>query len=332
MKTQNPKSPSLDSLYRAAQSRRRRQSISRSVAVAGAGLAGAGSAAGCAVDMEAPGDIQSLEQADWVQDEGQRNTEMVSFLDEFWSVCNNPYTRTGCGSVDIFVKVRVKPVPNADLNAKEVGIVYRNPYDYTDRTAFGSYFTTYDNGDEEWHVKVSVPTWRDFFVFNAFYRDGAFNTWYDDNQGEFHVVNDGPATQVVRVQRYASTAKIINGRLQGTLQVRVADLDFDKRLLLRGTCDGWASFVDFASSAGAPGTKNAWMWKSDSYGTEIWEIDLDIACPSGRFEYAVRYDHGVINDALLYQFWDNNFSRNYVIEEEIIEFTESDETEAGAAL
>jgi len=291
--------------------RARAGSIVKGSAVAGALLMAGGPALPGCVAEGTELELGEVEQADWAQYEGQRNTEMVQYLGTWWSECTNPYTRFGCGTVEMFLKVRVKPVVGADLSAKRVGVIYRSPYDHIERTALGEYHTTWSNGDEEWHVKVSVPSWRDFFVFNTFYQDGAYQTYFDDNQGEFHAVNNGPSNQVVQVNPWASTVALDGSDLRGSIQVRVADLDYDKELALYGTCDGWRTVMQYDSGGGE---NNSFYWTRDIYGAEEWQIDMDVPCDSDVFEYAVVYKHGVVNDATPYWFWDNNRGHNHRVE------------------
>ena len=306
--SKNPPASSIDSLFARAMKRARSRTTQ---IVGGPALAGAmlfGSAAGC---IDTP-DIGSAEQADWVQYEGQRNTEMVQYLGTFWAECANPNTRFGCGSIDVTLKLRVKPVVGANLDAKEVGVVYRNPFDNTEHTAHGYYFSTWDNGYEEWHVPVSVPTWRDFFTFNSFYRDGAYHTFYDDNNGELHAINAGPDEQIVRVNTYANTVQVTGSGVQGKISLRVADLDYDKNIRMVATTDEWAEVLEFGM--GLPGETNVWYWTQDVYGGELWEIDLDLPGDFDAFEYAVQYQHGVVNDATVYGFWANNGGQNFRVE------------------
>lgn len=311
MKIRDPKNPpddSIESLFARAMSRARHRTTQL---LSGPALAGAvllGGSVGC---VEGP-DIGSSEQADWVQYEGQRNTEMVQYLGQFWAECANPNTRFGCGSIDVTLKLRVKPVANANLDYKEVGVVYKSPFDNIERTAYGEYFSTWGDGYEEWHVPVSVPTWRDFFTFNSFYRDGAYNTFYDDNNGELHVINAGPNEQIVRVNTYNNTVAVTSAGVFGKVSLRVADLDFDKNIRMVATVDGWANTLELGM--GQPGDKNAWYWTQDVYGGELWEIDLDLPGDFQALEYAVQYQHGVVNDATAYGFWANNNGNNFRVE------------------
>jgi hypothetical protein len=267
---------------------------------------------GCAVE-----DAQTLgeaEQADWAQYEGVRDTSMVSYTGDSWSICRQPNTRFGCGALDLIVKLRVKPVAGADLNWKRVGVVYRTPFDPTERTAMGNYVTTWSDGYEEWHVAMSVAQWSATVLFDAWYQDGAGHTYFDDNMGELHVAHDGPPYQVVRVEPWQSTVVVGDAGVQGKLSLQALDLDYDKQLEIHATKDGWTTVLRFG--IGNPGDKNRWYWveKYPWSGRERWEIDLDLPGAADSFEYAVVYRHGVVNNARTTEFWDNNFQQNYRVD------------------
>ena len=267
---------------------------------------------GCTADMAFPAVSQGEDYA-WMQEEGQRNTEMVSYLGGYWSECRNHNPRFGCSTYDIFVKLRVRPVASADLYWKRVGIEYRNPTTGSEKTAVGYYFASYDNGDEEWHVPVNVATWEDLFTFTAWYQDGALGTYYDDNNGEYHVINNDDSNQVVRTEPWLDSAILDESGVHGALSVQVADLDFDKQVALVATVDGWETVLELGM--GAPGDRNAFYWVADlSGGRERWAIDLDLPGDYQAFEYAVRYRHGVVNGATPYDFWANNLGHNYSLQ------------------
>lgn len=269
-------------------------------------------AAACVDDPE----LGSAEQADWAQFEGQRNTSMVSFTGDHWSVCRQPNTRFGCGSIDVFVKLRVKPVAGADLAWKRVGVVYHTPDDLSERTAVG-YYVGSNGSDEEWHVVMNVPTWQTTVLFDSWYQDGAGHTFLDDNQGELHVVNEGPDYQVIRMEPWTSTVTVTDDGVQGTLSMQIADLDYDKGIELVASKDGWQTVIRLGM--GSAGDHNAWYWVEDfpwSPGRERWQIDLDLPGGADAFEYAVVYRHGVVNGARTYEFWDNNGGHNYRVDKQ----------------
>jgi hypothetical protein len=303
--------PAVETLFAAALRRIRVAGTS----IGGPALAGAMlvsnqlASTGCA-DLE----VDVTEQADWAQYEGQRNTEMVSYTGGYWSVCRQPNTRFGCGSYEIFVKVRVRPVQGANLDAKRVGVVWKTPFERTERTALGYYASTYGNGDEEWHVPVTVASWQKVILFDVWYQDGLYQTFFDDNQGELHVINDGAATQVLSLEGWRSTVTVSDAGVQGSLSLQLSDLDFDKEVMLIGTTDGWQT--SFELGLGSAGGKNGWYWVED-YGwsdRERWQIDLDLPGSAQTFEYAVVYRHGVVAGARRYEFWDNNWGSNYRVE------------------
>ena len=314
MKIRHKKKNGIDELFARALERTRTRT---SLIASGSALASV-LALGNTACVDQPPDVGGHEQADWVQYEGQRNVEMVKYFGQFWAECANPNTRFGCGSVDVILKLRVKPVQGANLDDKEVGVVYRNPFDNIEQTAYGYYFQTWDNGYEEWHVRVSLPSWRDFFTFDAFYRDGAYDTYYDDNQGEYHVINAGPDQQIIRVNTYNNTVAVDDTGVHGKVSLWVADLDYDKKIRMVATTDGWQNVLDFGM--GAPGDKNSWHWVQDVYGGELWEMDVDLpGSDIQAFEYAVQYQHGVVNDATAYGFWANNNGLNYRVERPVVQ-------------
>jgi hypothetical protein len=256
-------------------------------------------------------DTGAIESADWAQYEGVRNTTMVSYTGRWWSDCS-ANTRFGCGIMSVHLALKVKPAAHADLNWKRVGIVYHLPDDTTERTALGSYARTYADGTEEWQVTVQVSG-SQIVLFDAWYQDGAGHTYLDDNQGELHVINPGPAYQVIRVEPWLNTATVGAGGVNGTISIQVASLDYDKGIELVGTTDGWQTIQHFGM--GAAGQKNTFHWVENfPYGgRERWQIDLAIPGATDRFEYAVVYRHGVVNGARTTEFWDNNGTSNYAI-------------------
>lgn len=264
-------------------------------------------------------DLSAAESYDWAQYEGQRDTRMVKFTGEWSSSCQYN-TRFGCGSVLVHAHVRVHPVEHADLAWKRVGVVYRTPDDLTERTAIGSFARTLDNGDEEWRVSFLAPSTEPVIVFDAWYQDGAGKTWVDDNQGEFHVINAGPAYQIVRVEPWLTSVAVGETGVTGRISVQLADLDYDKQLELVATTDNWQTVLQLG--IGASGEKNRLYWVEDfpyAPGRERWQIDLEIPGGADHFEYALVYRHGVVNDARTYEFWDNNYGTNYRVDAPILQ-------------
>ena len=76
------------------------------------------------------------------------------------------------------------------------------------------------------------------------------------------------------------------------------------------TVDDWQTVIHI--NMGAPGDTNAWYWVEDLFGGgERWQIDLDIPGDYQELQFAMRYRHGVVNDARNYDFWDNNYNQNF---------------------
>ena len=252
-------------------------------------------------------------QDDWAQFEGVRDTRMVSFTGTWTSSCAGQNTRFGCGSIGIQLSVRVKPNYSANLDYKRVGVVYRSPDDLIDHTAIGHFVQTLPGGDEEWSVGLTVSSQQSLVVFDAWYQDGANHTYIDDNQGEFHVVNAGPAYNVVRAEPWLNQLVVDGKGARGKLSVQIENLDYDKQLELVATTDGWATTLHFGS--GVAGDANLWTWTENlPPGRERWQIDLDVPGDVTTFEYAIVYRHGVVNGAHTYEFWDNNNGSNYRVD------------------
>jgi len=301
----------MDSLFQTALARLRRSGSSVGTAALAGGAILQLPAVGACVAADDPS-VDQTEQADWAQYEGQRNTAMVGYTGSHWQVCKQPNSRFGCGSIDIHIKLRVKPVAGADLAWKRVGIVFKSPADPTERTAVGSYVTTRGDGDEEWEVVANVPTWQTTILFDAWYQDGAGHTYLDDNQGELHVVNEGPDYQIVRAEPWLNTITVGDSGVQGRLSIQVTDLDWDKEIVLIASKDGWSTVQTFG--IGQPGDTNKWYWVEDfpwGANRERWQIDLDLPGSADTFDFAVAYRHGVVNGAKVYEFWDNNGGANY---------------------
>lgn len=249
-------------------------------------------------------------QSDWAQGEGQRNPTMVSYYGERWWSFTDCGSRFGCQGIDLFIKLRVKPVAGASLDWKKVGVVYRTPGSNDLVTALGSYFTTWGNGDEEWHVKVHLRSAQNLVSFNAWYQDGAGHTYFDDNSGELHAIAIGSSAAAITHLWQNTNVAITPQGVEGTVSVRLADIDFDKQVAMVWTTDDWQTVGWMNMGSGA----NQWRWVED-YGSdyERWDVDVSLPGNFSKFQYAIVYRHGVVNGAALYEFWDNNGGSNWVV-------------------
>jgi hypothetical protein len=249
-------------------------------------------------------------QLDWAQQQGRRDTAEVSYMGSFWQQATDCGYRFGCQTIQVFVKLKVKPSVGANLDFKRVGIVYRDANTGL-QTALGSYFTTFADGDEEWHVPFSVRAWDPgVFTFDAWYEDGVGNTYFDDNGGNLHALRLQNG-QLVVAQLYSATQVTVgDDGVHGHIALNVADLGYDKDIRLVWTTDRWKTVHEWGIAPGA----NGWHWTSDSGDSwEVWGLDLDIPGPVDRFEYAIVYRHGV-GGVHVYEFWDNNAGNNYAVE------------------
>ncbi len=249
-------------------------------------------------------------QTDWAQQQGQRNPAMVSYYKESWYNLTDCGMRGGCQGIDLFLKLRVKPVAGANLADKRVGVVYRKPGTSELTTVTGNYFTTWGNGDEEWHIKIHLRSSENLVSFNAWYQDGAGHTYFDDNQAELHAVAIGGSYAAIQQLWYLNTVTVTAQGVQGNIEVRLADIDYDKQVAMVWTTDDWQT-TNWSNTGGA---QNQWHWAED-LGTdyERWEINLDIPGDFQSFKYAIVYKHGVVNGATVYEIWDNNGGSNYVV-------------------
>jgi hypothetical protein len=259
------------------------------------------------------------EGTDWAQDEGVRDTGKVHFYDEAWShvevtgqTCGTRGCYGGTTTTTVFVKLRVQPQWGANLDDKRVGVVYRDINGWQG-TATGYYFSTHGDGYEEWHVPVQLNGYHNFIAFNGWYQDGAGGpTWYDDNQGELHLVKTSEHYQMVRQVTWESDVMLDDTGIHGTVVLDVADIDYDKDIRLVYTTDDWATTHELTIGAAE---LNAWHWQGDTYGSrERWELELELPGSFDHIEYAIVYRHGVVAGADAYEYWDNNYGQNYRVE------------------
>lgn len=292
-----------------------RQGAFAGALIAGAIPLGCDQPAAPAAERDLPGLLPGEGKGDWAQFEGIRDTAMVSYAGNAWHEYRDCNTRGGCMTIDVFIKLRVRPVQGASLDAKRVGIVYKTLAREGEHTALGRYFTTHDNGDEEWHVPVRQRAWEASpMLFNAWYQDGAGKTYYDDNNGELHAVAYQGSWAVIRKDWENTALTVDDAGVHGKIGVVLADLDFDKDVRLVWTTDDWKTVNEFGM--GADGEKNRMRWVEDLWaGHERWAVDVEIpAAGVQRFQYAVVYRHGVVGGARTYEFWENNGGSNHTVE------------------
>jgi len=253
-------------------------------------------------------------KGDWAQEKGKRSTDMVRYSGESWLQQNDCNTRAGCMSVDVFLKVFVKPAAGANLDAKKAGVVIHEPGRAGQQTFNGKYIGSGPDGMEEWQVQVHLQKYAHpgVFLFTAWYEDGKGGTFFDDNAGEFHVNTWDGIWSVMRQDYYALNSITLDETgLSGTVDLEVRDLDFDKDIRMIWTLDGWNTVHEFKIGSDAT---NSWQWVGNGYdGWQRWSIKLDWKGSFEKFEYAIVYKHGVVNSAVPYEFWLNNGGFNYSV-------------------
>jgi hypothetical protein len=256
---------------------------------------------------------------DWAQLQGQRNPALVTYAREIWLVDNSYTGRSDLPAIqrfDLFVKVKVWPVPGIDLDAKRVGVVYRIPGVVTDLTVTGSYFTTLPDGYEEWHVRIHLPDGSPGpLTVNAWYQPMAGNTFFDDLNGELHPAlgPDLEGSMYVNQVAEATDIRVTSTGVRGRITARLADLSFVKDVGMVATTDDWATVRSFGM--GGSGSPNRWHWVRDlDADFEWWAIDVDIPGDVKRFQYAIVYRHGTQAGVRPYEIWANRRGANYVVE------------------
>ena len=310
--------------------------------IRGAAMAGVISAgmpalgAGCAADVGDNGTTTTTDTLlnsgvlDWAQIRGQRNTDMVSFDGTTWSQNVDCNTRMGCQTIEVFVKLLVRPVDQVNVADKHVGVIYRTPASTEPLTVTGDFVRTLDDGREEWVVPVRIRTSSPtLFTFDAWYEDGTWfwnegthqwgkRTYFDDNGGDLYPVVFGSNNAITRDWGETSIEVGPDG-VHGSLVMRVANFDYDKSIGLVWTTDNWNTV--HASGMGDAGTPNAFYFVepydhggAPPFDWEKWRMDLAIDGPADHFEYAIVYRHGFAPGARTYEYWDNNGGSNYRVD------------------
>lgn len=305
--------------------------VARGVAAAGAiTLASGQLLTGCATET-----VSSVEEAlinsnvrSWAQDRGTRTTHMVRYDGHYWTQVRGCGFRGGCSELEYFIQLFVEPVQGANLEDKQVGVVYRVPGWQGPRTATGHYVRTFEDGREEWHVPVRVATWEGSIItFDAWYEDGTWywdegayewrkRTWVDDNGGDLYPASQGAYSVISRWWTPDGQPELDAQGVHGLLDLRVANLDWDKEIEMVWTTDGWATVNTFGIGEGP----NAFRFVNPlgpvidgQHDFEHWRIELDIPGSFQVFEYALVYRHGFAEGATRSEVWDNNFGNNYVL-------------------
>ena len=265
----------------------------------------------------------------WAQERGERNTHMVRYDGVYWTQTTGCGFRGGCTDYEYLIQLFVEPTPSAHLEDKKVGVVYRLPGYHAPRTANGYYVRTFEDGREEWHVPVKVRSWEgSLLTFDAWYEDG---TWYwdegagewrkrtfvDDNGGDLYPASIGPWSILSRYWSPDQGLEVSEQGVQGTLDFRVANLDWDKQLEMVWTTDGWETVNTFRMG---DGEKNAFYYVGPIGAVidgvadyEQWRLEVDVEGPAEVFEYAIVYRHGFAEGATPREGWDNNAGRNYQV-------------------
>ncbi|MCB9615577.1 MAG: hypothetical protein H6722_24360 [Sandaracinus sp.] len=306
--------------------------IVRGAAAAGALVLASGQVlSGCATEVASSAEAELINSnvRSWAQERGTRTTHMIRYDQKYWTQVTGCGFRGGCTDYEFFIQLFVQPVQGGNLDDKKVGVVYRLPGYHAPQTANGYYVRTFDDGREEWHVPVRVRSWEGSLItFDAWYEDGTWyfdegagewrkRTWVDDNGGDLYPAAMGPWSILSRFWTPESGVTVGEDGVQGLLDFRVANLDWDKEVAMVWSTDGWQT--SHWSGQGAGPNQFRFVNPLGSildgqHDFEHWRIELDIPGPVQRFEYAIVYRHGFAEGATPSEVWDNNGGRNYVIE------------------
>lgn len=303
--------------------------VSRGAIGAALVLAPLSAGAGCATPEidELDSELLNSSVQDWAQLRGERNPAMVTFEGSSWvelADCSR-----FCSTANIFLKLHVQPVQGVDLSQKSVGVMYRTTTAAEPRHGSATYVRTLPDGTEEWQALVPLRGWDPRIIsFNVWYETGEWywdsfhaewrkRTYFDDNGGDLHVVSPGPSSWAVRREYYRTQIEVDpEAGVSGAVTALVANFDYEKEIELVWTTDDWATSHVFRMGDGSE--SNQWYfvealpnYQGGPHDFERWQIDLDVVGPADHFEYAILYRHGLGDGARAYEFWDNNYFRNY---------------------
>ena len=250
----------------------------------------------------------------WAQQQGERNEEMVEFRgDPQFDREERPGGRGHAFVIVTRLKVAVRPVPGAHLDAKRVGVTYQpvglqgEPF-----TVEGQFAGLIDDGYEEWHISLGSQNDRGGeypVLFTAWYLDGLGNLYFDDNHGELHALKEhySDRTAVSRLapqwshnshatpSNYTIMAEVFSeegwGGPQGRFEAMVADLSFDKQVFLTWSTNDWHTLHETRMHC----------FEQLSSSRQRWGIDLELPS-TDRIDYKMTYRHGLVDDARRYAF------------------------------
>jgi len=194
-----------------------------------------------------------------------------------------------------------------DAFDKEVGILWTDSGWASIKTSMAHYEGPLEDGWEQWGVDVTVGTMASYqspheIELAAFARMAGAAYW--DPGNNYYIYNKVDANQPVRrlsseVHMEAGKGVVMTGR------VRVLDLAFDKKVVVRYSTDGWTTWNE---------VEGYWI-KDDDWGFTAENVAAE-PLPA-EVLYAVRYE------VLGQEYWDNNggsdfrhtlapvFSQNY---------------------
>lgn len=219
----------------------------------------------------------------------------------------------------VLLKVRVTPVPGADLAKKAIFVAYRTFFDRGQDTPLSAevivqatYAATLPDGGEEWHAAVSpsmdflgrTPLW----LFRVWYQDGAGGLYFDDNHGEEHAVHCLPSDAAsgffpCTISKTTADLTITDAGLSGHVEALAPRLDPDDVAVFKWTPDNWTTVHEVPMSVA----------EVVDCSLLRWSVDLDIPGTFVAIKYVFEYKHGTTNGAKTYKFWDDNNGTGYLV-------------------
>lgn len=177
---------------------------------------------------------------------------------------------------------------------KEVGVVWTQDGWQSSRTTFATYERTRDDGLEIWGLDVvlgddrSRPADVEYAVFARM--NG--QVFWDSHNNHYIYDRVTPEAPVRRLRSEVHYEAGVGGVMTG--RVRVYDLAFEKRVVVRYSTDDWATWQE----------ANATWLDGHDWTFRVAGLGLDPLPP--RIVYAIRYE------VAGQEFWDSNQGRDYV--------------------
>ena len=230
--------------------------------------------------------------------------------------CSTYYSRFGsyetCTDLNIYIKLRIKPIPTTNIQGKSVGITYKMLKDEVEKSVHGSYLETLADGTELWQVPVKLRgddvRTRDF-LFQFWYQTGNGNVIINNNKGQYY---QNGTFDLAYVKMY-NAPYLLGGRFKLDFQLVTEKISFEKNVKLFYTTDDWKTKKTISNiwEENDHNTDSKIEWTEDFYGHSSWNISLDIEEEFDNIEFAILYSFKDEQTGRLTEVWENNNHQNY---------------------